>query len=120
VAEGYIDVTAEAADVLPHVLPNGVTIVRREPFGGAVRLTVQGSEIEMGKGYQMVVVTEPMRRSFELKKSPHQEATDVASADPVAIPSYGELLTENERLAAEVAKVDGDGDGRVGGSKARA
>lgn len=70
----------------------------REQYGSAVRMEIEGPGIE-DADYQIVVTDEPMRRVIELKKSPNQQEAAIAD------------------LAAQVAKFDHDGDGRIGGSK---
>jgi hypothetical protein len=74
VAEGTIDVIPEVAEIVEAYLPSGVTILNREPFGGAIRMQIQGQQIDEGKIYQLVVTNEPFRRVIELKLSPYQDA----------------------------------------------
>ena len=72
-ASGTLDFTPEIEPLLEAILPLGVTIVSREPYGGAVRATIQGPEIDEGKTYQIVSTSEAWRRCYELKASPYQE-----------------------------------------------
>lgn len=73
-ARGTIDITPEVADLALAYLPRGVTIAGQVPYGGAIRMEIQGTDLEDGATYQVVVTDEPLRRIIELKKSPHQNA----------------------------------------------
>jgi hypothetical protein len=74
VGKGSIDFIPEMAELASAYLPRNVHEVSRTPYGGAIRLEIEGDEIEDGKGYQLVVTDEPMRRCIELKKNPNQDA----------------------------------------------
>jgi hypothetical protein len=67
VAEGTIDIIPELESIAEAYLPLGVTILSKEPFGGALRLKIQGDAIEDGRAYQLVITDEPMRKCIELK-----------------------------------------------------
>jgi hypothetical protein len=69
-----IDVVPEVAEIALAYLPRGVTIVSQEPYGGAIRMEIQGADLEDDAAYQLVVTDEPLRRVIELKKSPYQSA----------------------------------------------
>lgn len=99
--KGRIDLVPEMAEPAEVWLPRGVTVTKREAYGSATRMEIEGPQIEDGE-YQIVVIDEPMRRVIELQRSPHQQAADQAKISD---------------LAAQVAKFDHDGDGRIGGSK---
>lgn len=73
-ADGTIDFLPELETTAEVYLPLGVTIVSREPYGGAIRMTISGDAIEAGKQYQLVLTDEPMRRTIDLVKSPNQGA----------------------------------------------
>lgn len=66
VAEGTIDFLPELEPFAAAILPLGVTIISRESYGGAVRMQIQGTEIEDAQ-YQVVATSYPMRRVYELK-----------------------------------------------------
>lgn len=65
-AEGTLDILPEFEAVAEALLPRGVTIMSREPYGGAIRLRIQGDEIT-DRPYQLVITDEPMRKCIELK-----------------------------------------------------
>jgi hypothetical protein len=67
VAEGTIDFLPELEPLAEAILPLGVTITHREPYGGAIRMTIQGDDLEAGTQYQVVATSEPFRRCYELK-----------------------------------------------------
>lgn len=66
-AEGTIDILPELEPLAEAYLPRGVTILSKEPYGGALRLKIQGDAIEAGRDYQLIITDEPMRRCIELK-----------------------------------------------------
>lgn len=70
-ARGFVDFTPEMADHVEAYLPNGIVEVSRETYGGAVRIEIQGNQLEDAATYQVVVTDEPMLRCIELKKSPN-------------------------------------------------
>lgn len=69
-AKGTIDMLPELAALAEAYLPRSVTIISRETYGGAIRMEIQGSRIEEGASYQIVVTDEPTRRCIELKQTP--------------------------------------------------
>lgn len=73
-AEGTIDFQPEQFDCAEAWLPNGVLLGDSEQYGGVIRAAISGNVIEAGKGYQLVVVNEPLKRTIELKKNPNQGA----------------------------------------------
>jgi hypothetical protein len=74
VARGTIDVVPEVAALADAYLPRGVTIASQQPYGGAIRMEIQGQDLDDGKAYQLVVTDEPFKRVIELKLSPYQDA----------------------------------------------
>lgn len=73
-ARATIDMIPEIADQALAYLPRGITIASRTPYGGAVRMEIQGQDLDDGKAYQLVVTDEPFKRVIELKLSPYQDA----------------------------------------------
>jgi len=73
VPKGKIDVLPEIFPQLESWLPRRVTIVSSEQYGGAMRVEIEGEEIEEGVGYQLIVTESPMSRLIELVKNPHQD-----------------------------------------------
>lgn len=73
-ANATIDMTPEVAANALAYLPRGVTVVSSAPYGGAVRMEIQGQDLDDGKAYQLVVTDEPFKRVIELKLSPYQDA----------------------------------------------
>lgn len=69
-----IDLVPEVAASALVYLPRGVTIVSQAPYGGAIRMEIQGNDIEDGKSYQLILTDEPLRRVSELQLSPYQDA----------------------------------------------
>lgn len=69
-----IDLVPEVAASALVYLPRGVTIVNQSPYGGAIRMEIQGNDIEDGKSYQLILTDEPLRRVSELQLSPYQDA----------------------------------------------
>lgn len=67
--KGRIDVVPEIFPNVAAWLPRNVTVVSANPYGGAMRLEIEGDEIEDGAGYQLVVTEEPLRRTIELQKN---------------------------------------------------
>lgn len=67
--KGKIDVIPEVYPNVEAWLPRGIQVISATQYGGAMRLEIQGDEIEDGVDYQIVVTEEPMRRVIELKKS---------------------------------------------------
>lgn len=67
--KGSIDVIPELFPNVEAWLPRGVTVLSSNEYGGAMRLEIQGNEIEEGVVYQMVVTETPMSRLIELRKS---------------------------------------------------
>lgn len=70
--KGHIDVLPEIFPQLAAWLPRGVAVVSANPYGGSMRLEIQGDGLEEDAGYQLVVTEEPMRRVIELVKNPNQ------------------------------------------------
>jgi hypothetical protein len=110
---GKIHIIPEQVDTVTLVLPRDVKLVGGELVGGAIEFDLEGPEIEDGASYQVVVIEEPLSRTIRLQKSEQDIGTFIERGDR----RTARLIEENERLRAEVAKVDGDGDGKVGGSK---
>ncbi|MDQ3222676.1 MAG: hypothetical protein M3Q75_04265 [Gemmatimonadota bacterium] len=100
-AKGKIDVTPEVFANIEAWLPRGVTVASAETHGGAKRLEIEGTQIGDGVQYQLVVTDHDHCRTIELKDGSYQ---------PFNTP------TPLEQAKAEVAKMDHDGDGKVGGS----
>lgn len=68
-AEGTILVPSDQAADVRALLPRGASVVSSEPYGGAVRVTISGNQIENAADYQFVVTDEPLRRVIELVKN---------------------------------------------------
>ena len=69
-----VDFTPEMAALAPAFLPLGIVEVGRETYGGAVRIEIQGNDLEDGKTYQIILTDGPLMRCIELVKSPGQDA----------------------------------------------
>lgn len=67
--KGTIDAIPEIYSNVEAWLPRGVTIVSAEPYGGAMRLEVEGNAIEEGESYQLIITDDPMRRTIEMRKN---------------------------------------------------
>lgn len=73
-ANGTMDVQPEIFPNIAAWLPRGITVVSANQYGGAMRLEIEGDGVEEGKGYQLVVTEDPMRRVIELVENPNQNA----------------------------------------------
>lgn len=71
---GRVEFIQEIADQAELLLPRGVKVASRTPFGGVVRMEIDGEHIKDGCSYQLVITDEPTRRVIELKESPLQDA----------------------------------------------
>jgi hypothetical protein len=69
VANGTIDVLPEVFGNIAAWLPRTVTVVSANPYGGAMRVEIQGDGVELGAVYQIVITEEPMKRTIELVKN---------------------------------------------------
>ncbi len=103
-AKGQIDVIPEFYANIAAWLPRGVSVTGVEDYGGAKRLQIEGSQIAEGVQYQLVIIDHELCRVIELRDGSHQ---------PFEVPASPAMVRQ---LRAEVAKMDHDRDGRVGGS----
>jgi hypothetical protein len=69
VGEGTILVPTDQVPDVRALLPRGVSVVSSEPYGGAVRVTITGNQVDEGADYQFVVTDEPLSRTVELVKN---------------------------------------------------
>ena len=72
-AKGTIDFLPDTFANAIAWLPRSVTVVSSASYGGSVRAVIQGSDIDEGATYQIVVTEEPMRRVIDLVKNPFQD-----------------------------------------------
>ena len=114
-ADAYLDTveTYEAAKVL---LPRGVSITGSGYYGGVLRLSITGKELTEGMGYQLVSTDGPLLRCIELFENQVPEDVSLAGRPQARKAPEKPNKPTYDELAAEVAKMDPDGDGKVGGS----
>ena len=67
--KGTIDLIPEIFQQVAAWMPRGVTVVSYAPYGGVMRMEIQGDDIEEDASYQMIVTDGPLTRTTELRKN---------------------------------------------------